>query len=393
MLLLNRQRKSHRSPKTQDFAKHQTQSQIAMDTNTAPAQAFERHYESVVAHKASFSGHAFNIPKYTSFNPMTPVDFASLSALESTSSEGLSWNPDDSNYFAHGASRTQDMKVAPLSPLANPEDSNYFGHGASHTHDMQGAPLSPLATPSVMRDGIPPWMISMPANKQGNVPYTREGWRPCSSPEGCNTLALRTLRKLHVATEECLSSSEDDAFQSSGGQQPRQARPMDAILSQLEQASFETASILECSCCMKVQLQTLVASILEKLVEWCGAIVRAMPTGDEAGGGRPEREQVSRQPITIGNHQLLDDTLEMRVVTQVVMDKLSRVEGLVEELASRFEESNVGRTGTGNTSAKFSVREAGLLDIIRDRLVDCLRGQIATVRGSLIQLQRCSSAI
>lgn len=332
-----------------------------MDRIQARSETFETSHENVGS-EASFSEQSFEIPKYLSFSHMPPFQFSDLSALDSSlSSEGIEWASGASNdYFASEASASWD--VTHVSPL---------GTSAETRNDMSWTAPIPIPRPEPERN------------------TAAQGWQRCSSVEGCNTLALKTLRTLHVATEDCLSSAEDEMFQmgrrASDGQS-HHARTMDAVLSQLKEASAVTTTILKCSCScfVRIQLQMLVATILEKVVNWCGAIVRSMST--EAGtSGLERREQVLSQSITIGNHQL-DKTLEVQVIAQVVMETLKNLEDLVEMLASRIEqESNAGKKG--ESAMKSSLREAGLLEVVRDKLIECLRSRVGNVRRELARVR------
>jgi hypothetical protein len=202
-------------------------------------------------------------------------------------------------------------------------------------------------------------------------------------------MALRTLRNIHVVADECLSSTDDGGQ----GQQQRQdqARETGTVLSQLEDGLAAATSILGCGRCgMRPQLQLLVATILEMLVQWCGAVVRSKAPDPSCRG---RGELVCAQPVTIGAYQL-DRGLEVPVVAHVVMEKLHRLEGLLERLLARMEESNMAvGSKNGHSPATFSLREVGLLEIIRERLVDCLRCQVDMVRDDAVRLQRSSAGV
>ena len=214
-------------------------------------------------------------------------------------------------------------------------------------------------------------------------------------------MALRTLRNIHVVADECLSSPDDGGQ----GQQQRQdqARETGTVLSQLEDGLAAATSILSCGRCgMRPQLQLLVATILEMLVQWCGAVVRSRTPATTAAdarvfapdpSSRGRGELVCAQPVTIGAYQL-DRGLEVPVVAHVVMEKLHRLEGLLERLLARMEESNMAvGSKNGHSPATFSLREVGLLEIIRERLVDCLRCQVGMVRDDAVRLQRSSVGV
>lgn len=377
----NQKKNQNQQNTTKENPMHQPKSQVAMDKDQVRSKTFETHYESAVPEPPfTRTEYAFEMPgpKQTSFQHMIPVDFANLSAFSSMRNEGFSWNSEDSSdYFASHASGPQD-----------------------------DAQLSPLATSAEESRG--PWtsIAPLPLNKhlEGNGPCNVEGWPRCAKPESCNTLALRTLKTLHVATDECLSRSENETFEIMSRRpgdpgvgarhgRGRRVRTMDAVLPQIEDALATTTAIIRCSCScscfQRIQLQILVANILEKLVSWCGAVVRSTST-DTATDGRERREEVSWQSLTIGTHQL-DNALEVQVIAQVVTGKLQKLDGLVEELASRTEGATLRRNG--NTSTKFSLQEAGLRQVIHDRLTDCLKCQIGILRGDLTRLRAGNSPV
>lgn len=293
--------------------------------------------------------------------PLPPFDFSAPNTLDSISSKEFTWSPEDDNHFAGVASGQQ-----------------CFGNVAS------------VATTTRKGDEVPPWntTISVKGHEtSGNAPGC---WQQCSNPQDCNASALKTLRTVHVAAEECLSRFDDGVFRVGGlsclDGEVQHSRTMDVVLSQLEEASAVASTILKCSCRLRVQLQMLVATILERLVSWCSAIIQSTAT-DSGMSDRQRREKVSPQTITIGTHQL-DKTLEVRVIVHVVTGKLQKLENLIEELSGRIEESNTAAGAkNGTTSVPFSLREVGLLEIIRDRLIDCLRAQIIRARGDLGRLR------
>lgn len=372
LTLVLRQARQKQENTTKENPMHQPESQVAMDKDQIQSKTFETHYESAIPEPPfTRTEYAFEMPgpKQISFQHMIAVDFANLNAFSGMRNEGFSWDSEDS--------------------------SNYFASHASGPPD--DAQLSPLAT-SAERSRVP-WIAPAPANEHldGNGSCNVEGWPRCSKPESCNTLVLRTLKTLHIATEECLSRSENETFEMSrrdsgaGATQGRRVRTMDAVLPQIKDALATTTTIIRCSCsCIqRIQLQILVANVLEKLVSWCGAVVRSMST-NTGTDDRDRREEVSRQSLTIGTHQL-DNALEVQVIAQVVTGKLQKLEGLVEELGSRTEGANIRRDG--NMSTKVLLREAGLLQIIRDRLTDCLKCQIGVLRGDLTRLRVGNSPV
>lgn len=273
-------------------------------------------------------------------------------------------------------------------------------------------PANSLANPaSSILGGTPPWSTS--AASSSDNPYHNNSSTPlsphktpgtgkpeeksCPSPEEtCNALALRTLSNMHVVADECLSRTDDDGGQGrQQGRPERQARATGKVLSQLEDGLAVATSILGCGrCAMRPQLQLVVATILEMIVQWCGAVVRSR-TAEAAAAGpdlswRGGGELVDPQSVTIGAYRL-DGALEAQVVAHVVLGKLRSLEGLLDTLLARMEESNMAvGSKNGRSPETFSLREVGLLEIIRGRLVDCLSGQIGVVRDDTMRLQRNS---
>lgn len=342
------------------------------DQSRTTATAFESHYGNDVSDtmpgscpplaESTFVFSRLRFADMPSFQrPLSSFDFSDPCTLDGTSGRGIAWSPEDNHYFAG------------LSP-----GEQCFANAA------------PVATSTARGNSAPPWNTATSVKGHENgAGRPLGGWQQCLNSEDCNNLALRALRAVHVAADECLFSFDDEAFRAGGlgssDGEAQRARSMDVVLSQLEAASAVASTILKCACCMRVQLQVLVATILEKLVNWCAAVIRS--TATHAGmGDRPIREQVSPQSITIGTHQL-DKALQVPVIAHVMTDKLRRLKSLVEELSCRIEESNTAAGAKdGTTSVTFSLREVGLLEIIRERLIDCLRAQIMLARGDLGRL-------
>lgn len=367
-----------------------TENQEAMsrDNSRTAATRFERQYGSDVSESTCchfpFTGSTLADPCFAvdqtssapfGVGPLVP------SAHESNNGcvvEELAGSLEESNAFTNLASSFTPPRNGLVTPAPSfpggtrPWTTTVASSNHNRHHQNSSSPLSPQNKPCAATDEQ----------------------QPCPIPaETCNALALRTLRNIHVVADECLSSTDDGAH---GQQQwrPRdQARDTGTVLSQLEDGLAAATSILGCGRCgMRPQLQLLVATILEMLVQWCGAVVRgrnpAATATDPSCRGRGEL--ISPQPVTIGAYQL-DRGLEAPVVAHVVMGKLHRLEGLLGRLLARMEESNMAvGSKNGHSPATFSLREVGLLEIIRERLGDCLRTQVGMIRDDAIRLQRSS---
>lgn len=268
---------------------------------------------------------------------------------------------------------------------------------------------------SSLLGGTPPWSTSAASssdnphhNNSSNSTPLSPHRRPCEGIPGqqtcpgreeetCNALALRMLRNMHVVADECLSGTDGGGGQE--GQPRHQAWAAGAVLSQLEDGLAAAASILGCGpCSMRPQLQLLVATILEMMVQWCGAVVWSKKTTtttaaapDPSCRARRGELLIDQQTVTIGAYKL-DGALEVQVVAHVVLGKLQGLEGLLDRLLARMEESNMALgSKNGSSPETFSLREVGLLEIIRERVVDCLNSQIGAVRGDALRLQRSSA--
>ncbi|KAH8755432.1 hypothetical protein F5883DRAFT_650062 [Diaporthe sp. PMI_573] len=371
---------------------------MCRDNNRKAASTFERQYGSDVPESTCCH---FPFTESTLADPCFAVDQTSSasfgvgtmvsSAIERNNScvvEELASSLEESNSYTSVASAFTPPRnglvnsVSSLVGGMRPWTTTVASSNGNRHHNSSSSPLSPQNKPCVA---------------------THEQ-QPCPSPgEACNAMALRTLRNIHVVADECLSSTDD------GGQGQQQLRPRDqaretgTVLSQLEDGLAAATSILSCGRCgMRPQLQLLVATILEMLVQWCGAVVRSRTpatTATDARAFAPDPscrgrgELVCAQPVTIGAYQL-DRGLEVPVVAHVVMEKLHRLEGLLERLLARMEESNMAvGSKNGHSPATFSLREVGLLEIIRERLVDCLRCQVGMVRDDAVRLQRSSVGV
>lgn len=296
--------------------------------------------------------------------------------------EGLAGGLEESNSF--------------MNAVAPPPSANNFANSASS-----------------LLGGTPPWSTSVasssdnPHHNNSSTPLSPHkkpcvgtpGQQPCPSrEEACNALALRMLRNMHVVADECLSGTDGGGQQ---GQARHQAWATGTVLSQLEDGLAAATSILGCGLCsMRPQLQLLVATILEMMVQWCEAVVWSRTT--TATDARPavpdpscrrRGELIDQQTATIGAYKL-DGALEVQVVAHVVLGKLQSLEGLLDRLLARMEESNMAvGSKSGSSPETFSLREVGLLEIIRERLVDCLSCQIGVVRGDALRLQRSSAGL
>ncbi|KAK7709553.1 hypothetical protein SLS63_013188 [Diaporthe eres] len=165
----------------------------------------------------------------------------------------------------------------------------------------------------------------------------------------------------------CLSGADGGGGQEEQQQQgqPRhQAWATGTVLSQLEDGLAAAASILGCGpCSMRPQLQLLVATILEMMVQWCGAVVWSKKTTTTATAPDPSCRArrgellIDQQTVTIGDYKL-DGALEVQVVAHVVLGKLQGLEGLLDRLLARMEESNMALgSKNGSSPETFSLRE------------------------------------
>lgn len=298
------------------------------------------------------------------------------------------------------------------------EESNSFMNAAAPPSSANTLANSA----SSLLGGTPPWSTSAASssdnphhNNSSNSTPLSPHRRPCEGIPGqqtcpgreetCNALALRMLRNMHVVAEECLSGTDDGGGQEGQqqqGQPRRQAWATGAVLSQLEDGLAAAASILGCGpCSMRPQLQLLVATILEMMVQWCGAVVCSKnTTTTTAAAPDPSCRATSRgellidqQTVSIGDYKL-DGALEVQVVAHVVLGKLQGLKGLLDRLLARMEESNMALgSKNGSSPETFSLREVGLLEIIRERVVDCLNSQIGVVRGDALRLERSSAGL
>lgn len=335
-------------------------------------------------------------PRFDAGDPSSSAGFdvgvlMSNNGLESNNGcmvEGLAGSLEESNSFMNAAAPLPSANTIANSassllggtpPWSTSAASSSDNPHQNNNNSSSSTPLSPHRKPCV---GIP---------GQQTCPGREE--------ETCNALALRMLRNMHVVADECLSGTDGGGGQEGQQQgQPRhQAWATGTVLSQLEEGLAAAASILGCGpCSMRPQLQLLVATILEMMVQWCGAVVWSKKTTtatapDLSCRARRGELLIDQQTVSIGDYKL-DGALEVQVVAHVVLGKLQGLEGLLDRLLARMEESNMALgSKNGSSPETFSLREVGLLEIIRERVVDCLNSQIGLVRGDALRLQRSSA--
>lgn len=211
------------------------------------------------------------------------------------------------------------------------------------------------------------------------------GTQLCSTSEAsCTVRATNALKILHVCAVACLSSTAEAL--SASNITHRCPRTTDNVLTGSGEAARAIADILKCSCSLRPHLQLLTATTLEKLVNWYRALLRSIygncsgspesPDEEDEGSG----EKVLHQRISIGHHWL-DSRLEVPIMTHVISGRLQELEGLVEVLSSRIKESNPSQIDNEFTSV--SLGEVGLLEKVRDRLINYLKRQLGAIREEL----------
>lgn len=294
--------------------------------------------------------------------PPTSFSFFDLNIFEKNTCDGLAWSPEEHMFTGTSYGSQQSFAVRP-SLLSSSAETCDLGPSA--------AVLS----------------ASRPPARDARV---LDGVHLCPNLESCSTLALKTIETLHVSEEDCLSSEEQTSLSlvERGAQEQSPVRATDVVLAQNAEATSALHGVLKCACSTRPQLQMLVANILEKLVKWCGAIVKSSSTGSGSQQRPQGVEQVRRQSIAIGTHQLEGD-LNVPIIAHVMMGRLQKLEDLVEMLSDRMEESNA-RMGSKNrdTLPMAPLREVGLLEIVRDRLIVCLKRQIGAVREDAVRLRQ-----
>jgi hypothetical protein len=217
------------------------------------------------------------------------------------------------------------------------------------------------------------------------------GTQLCFNAETCIVRATNILKTLHVCAGACLSSRAEAS--SSSNNSYACPRTTDTVLTGNGEATRAIADILKCSCSLKPQLQLLAAAALEKLVNWYRAVLRSIYCHDSASPESPGQEDQGRgervlhQRISIGDHWL-DNRLQVPIMTHVVLGRLQELESLVEVLSSRIKESNPARNS--NKFTAVSLGEVGLLEIIRDRLINYLKSQLHAIREELVCLRESS---
>ena len=203
----------------------------------------------------------------------------------------------------------------------------------------------------------------------------------------CMTLALKILQTLHIPRSVCLH-----AYVGSTARKSRQPRMVDSVLSMCRNIVPLVSDMLQCECSLNVQVQLIITNICGKLMSWYRALMRR---GHHRSHHQPSRSstvmkrrsnthdthmkdqdeddddddndddddddqtvRVSRQSITIG-HYAFDVALEGKVLAELVSSELRHLERLVQDLATRMQESRFGeifmdKASSSSTSSSSS---------------------------------------
>ncbi|KAI4156993.1 MAG: hypothetical protein L6R39_000856 [Caloplaca ligustica] len=173
-----------------------------------------------------------------------------------------------------------------------------------------------------------------------------------SSHQSCLSSALEILQALHIPPTTCLCSIDDNDTLANN----RQPRRTDSVLATNRTALRGLSGILQCSCVSSSQLQLVIVVICDKLIAWYRAVMRSFPdrrrdtcsdrlqhasdpTEASHESTSSPNERVLYQRFALGNCSF-NDSLESKILTQVISSELQQLETVVVNIAARIREED-----------------------------------------------------
>jgi Aflatoxin regulatory protein len=167
-------------------------------------------------------------------------------------------------------------------------------------------------------------------------------------------------------------------------------RTTSSVLIGNKEVMLALSTILHCSCSSKTQLQLIMATICDKLVNWYHAMIQSQDisavsvTTSSQLRERGEKEPVLCQPIAIRRYSL-DGAAEAQVTGREVLAHLKELEFLMASLPRRIKNVNLGSSPRHDEDQRAS-DERDILAIIGDGLLTHLMGRSQDVREEAARL-------
>lgn len=171
--------------------------------------------------------------------------------------------------------------------------------------------------------------------------------------QSCVELTLNTLQALHSPSDNCILNSRNG----------QASRSLDEVLHMNQTALASISSVVSCPCSLDYNFALLITQAVTKILSWYQAIL------DD------NNDAVKMMPIKIGQFELHLGNHNLRMVAQVVLDDLVKVEKLLEGFIER------------NGRAKQSANEfeqplySSLESLLRTKLNDILCSATLKVNG------------
>lgn len=299
--------------------------------------------------------------------------------------DGINDDPDSSRgfldmsdtYLGHWVQRNTNSSTT-ANHLATDADSRYYGITDSwNAEPTSGTPM--VAEFSRGLSELETFAQGEPAKCKNTAQAT-----------SCIKIATNALTSMRSNSPSCLMGTHDRSSL------PLPDAAVDSVLSAVQQASCAVRRVLGCPCRANPQLQLLLAVICAEIVASYRRVINTYghhrrSTVDQGRGCDSLRDQaqqpestslLKRTPILIGNHHL-EDSIESKLMGQVLDQKLQALEGLMGEVLQFVGQSEEMR-GVKNGIESFlgvqlSKVKCGLAGLERDE--GCIGG-VAPSKGA-----------
>jgi hypothetical protein len=202
----------------------------------------------------------------------------------------------------------------------------------------------------------------------------------CLNPNGCCfALASKALKSLYIISTECMSTTDTVSLVSESTTST--LRTANSVLVNNKLVILALSSIVHCSCSSKIQLQLVMATICEKLITWCDALIRS-PQNDSVSPTMNRELREARgtlsQRVVIADHYL-EGTSAAQSTARAVLSQLQDVDFLVVALSRRIQDVR------GRAEKQVS-NEGRVLGVVGDGLLAHLLGRLSGVREEALGL-------